>query len=81
MPKWLPKSIVDAERDRRTLEKPANHIPWFGGGTSLGSEGRATYLVACGDIYWFRLEGILVAGQRSIPSGIAWSARPATRFF
>ena len=37
MPKWLPKSIVDAERNRRTLEKPANRFPWFGGGASSKS--------------------------------------------
>ena len=26
------KAIVDLERNRRTLKKPANHIPWFGCG-------------------------------------------------
>ena len=30
------KGIVDAERKRRTLEKPANQLPWFGCGA--GSE-------------------------------------------
>jgi hypothetical protein len=29
--------IVDAERNRRTLEKPANRFPWFGGGASSKS--------------------------------------------
>ena len=24
-----PKGIADAERNRRTLEKPANQLPWF----------------------------------------------------
>ena len=28
------KSIVDAERNRRTLEKPASHFRWFDGGAS-----------------------------------------------
>ena len=39
MPKWFQKSIknVDAERNRRTLEKPANRFPWFGGGASSKS--------------------------------------------
>ena len=32
MPKWFQKIIVDAERDRRTLEKPANQGMWFCGG-------------------------------------------------
>ena len=31
------KLIVDAERNRRTLEKPASHVPWFGGGASSKS--------------------------------------------
>ena len=31
--KGLPKVIVDAERDRRTLEEPANQGVWFRGGT------------------------------------------------
>ena len=39
MPKWLPKVIVDAERNRRTLEKSANHFPWCGGGPRLGAVG------------------------------------------
>ena len=34
MPKRLPKVIADAERHRRTLEKPACRSVWFGGGTS-----------------------------------------------
>jgi hypothetical protein len=33
MPKWLPKVIVDAERDRRTLGEPANQGVRFRGGT------------------------------------------------
>jgi hypothetical protein len=37
MRKGRPKVIVDAERNRRTLEKPANHVPWFGGGASSKS--------------------------------------------
>ena len=32
MPKGMPKIIVDAERNRRTLEKLANQLPWFEGG-------------------------------------------------
>ena len=40
MPKGSSKIIVDAERNRRTLEKPANHFPWFGGGASFGAEGK-----------------------------------------
>ena len=32
--KGTPKVIVDAERHRRTLEKPAGRSVWFGGGTS-----------------------------------------------
>ena len=37
MPKGTSKIIVDAERNRRTLEKPANRFPWFGGGASSKS--------------------------------------------
>ena len=32
MPKRVPKVIVDAERDRRTLEELANQGVWFRGG-------------------------------------------------
>jgi hypothetical protein len=37
MQKGTSKVIVDAERNRRTLEKPANRFPWFGGGASSKS--------------------------------------------
>ena len=35
MEKGSPKWIGDAERNRRTLEKPASHVAWFGGGAML----------------------------------------------
>ena len=34
MQKGISKVIVDAERNRRTLEKPASHFRWFDGGAS-----------------------------------------------
>ena len=37
MPKGMSKVIVDAERNRRTLEKPANQLPWFEGGLASNS--------------------------------------------
>ena len=37
MPKGMPKVIVDAERNRRTLEKLANQLPWFEGGAGPNS--------------------------------------------
>ena len=40
MPKGTSKVIVDAERNRRTLEKQANQLPWFGGGASSKSAKR-----------------------------------------
>ena len=40
VPKVASKVIVDAERNRHPLEKPANHFPWCGGGTIFGAEGK-----------------------------------------
>ena len=40
MPKGMSKVIVDAERNRRTLEKPANQLPWFEGGAGSNSTKR-----------------------------------------
>ena len=40
MPKGMPKVIVDAERNRRILEKQANQLPWFEGGASSNSTKR-----------------------------------------
>ena len=40
MQTYISKVIVDAERNRRTLEKPANHFPWCGGGPSFGVVGK-----------------------------------------
>jgi hypothetical protein len=37
MQKGRSKVIVDAERNRRTLEKPSNRFPWFGGGANSKS--------------------------------------------
>ena len=37
MPKGTWKVIVDAERNRCTLEKPANQLPWFEGGGGSNS--------------------------------------------
>ena len=40
MPKGTSKVIVDAERNRRTLEKLANQLPWFEGGAGSNSTKR-----------------------------------------
>ena len=37
MENGIPKSIIDAERYCRALEKPANQLPWFGGGANSKS--------------------------------------------
>ena len=41
---WI--GIVDAERNRRTLEKPANQRPWFRDGASSKSMKRVPKTVA-----------------------------------
>ena len=40
MPKGISKAIVDAERNRRTLDNPANQLPWFEGGAGSNSKKR-----------------------------------------
>ena len=48
MPKGIPKVIVDAERNRRTLEKPASHFRWFDGGASSKSTKQVSNIASNG---------------------------------